>query len=101
MPPPFLGAALSDGVRSILRPGSAHSAFAVLDEFDLELRLSRLKRAQPAMLAQHERLIERLGAFPNQVTAAQYREVAANLAEVERHIEEIEFELLAIRWHRS
>ena len=52
------------------------------------------------MLVQHETLIERLGAFPNQVTAAQYREVAANLAEVERHIVEIEFELLAVRWHR-
>jgi hypothetical protein len=86
-----------------MRPqaGSARSAFAVLDEFELELRLSRLKRAAAAMLAQHERLVERLGAFPNQATAAQYREVAANLAEVERHIVEIEFDLLVIRWHRS
>jgi len=86
-----------------MRPqaGSARSAFAVLDEFELELRLSRLKRAATAMLAQHERLVERLGAFPNQATAAQYREVAANLAEVERHIGEIEFDLLVIRWHRS
>ena len=86
-----------------MRPeaGSARSAFAVLDEFELELRLSRLKRAAAAMLAQHERLVERLGAFPNQATAAQYREVAANLAEVERHIGEIEFDLLVIRWHRS
>jgi len=53
------------------------------------------------MLEQHERLIERLGAFPNQATAAQYREVAANLAEVERHIAQIEFDLIEIRWHRS
>jgi len=83
------------------QPGSAHSAFAVVDEFELELRLSRLKRAAAAMLAQHERLVERLGAFPNQATAAQYREVAANLAEVERHIGEIEFELIAICWNRS
>jgi len=86
-----------------MRPqaGSARSAFAVLDEFELELRLSRLKLAAAAMLAQHERLVERLRAFPNQATAAQYREVAANLAEVERHIGEIEFDLLVIRWHRS
>ena len=83
------------------QPGSARSAFTVLDEFELELRLSRLKRAAAAMLAQHERLVERLGAFPNQATAAQYREVAANLAEVECHIGKIEFDLLAIRWHRS
>ena len=53
------------------------------------------------MLGQHERLVERLGAFPNQATAAQYREVAANLAEVERHIGEIEFELIAMCWNRS
>jgi hypothetical protein len=82
------------------QPGSARSAFAVLDEFELELRLSRLRRAAAAMLVQHERLVERLGAFPNQATAAQYREVSANLAEVERHIGEIEFDLLAISWHR-
>jgi hypothetical protein len=84
-----------------VQPGSAPPVFVVLDEFELELRLSRLKRAQTAMLAQHERLLERLGAFPNQATAARYREVAANLAEVERHIGEIEFELISISWRRS
>jgi hypothetical protein len=84
-----------------LHPGSVRPPFVVLDEFELELRLSRLKRAQAAMLAQHERLLERIGAFPNQAAAAQYREVAANLAEVERHIGEIEFELISISWRRS
>jgi hypothetical protein len=85
-----------------LRSRSAHySAFAALDEFELELRLSRLKRAEAAMLEQQERLTERLLAFPNPASGAQYREVAANLAEIERHIDDIEFELLEIRWRRS
>jgi len=83
------------------QPGSARSAFVVLDEFELELRLSRLRRAEAAMLVQHERLVERLLAFPNPASGAQYREVAANLAEVEHQIGEIEFELLEICWHRS
>ena len=78
-----------------------NAAFAVVDELELELRLVRLKRAQADLLARDERLMERIGAFPgNELTAAQYREVAANLAEVENHIAALEAQLLPIRRRR-
>jgi chromosome segregation ATPase len=75
-------------------------AFAVLHEFEIELRLGRLRRAEAELTARQERLMERIGAFPNPLAGAQYREVSANLAEIENHIAHLEAELLPIRRRR-
>lgn len=76
-----------------LRLTGRSAAFAVLDEFELGLRLLRLKRAEADLMARQEKLMERIGAFPSPLAGAQYREVSANLAEVENHIVELEAQL--------
>jgi predicted nucleotide-binding protein len=69
------------------------AAFAVLDEFELGLRLLRLERAEADLMARQEKLMERIGAFPSPLAGAQYREVSANLAEIANHIVELEAQL--------
>jgi hypothetical protein len=76
-----------------LRLTGRSAAFAVLDEFELGLRLLRLKGAEADLMARQEKLMERIGAFPSPLAGAQYREVSANLAEIENHIVELEGQL--------
>jgi hypothetical protein len=68
---------------------------------DLGDRLMRLKRAEGELTARYDKVSERLAAFPNEVTAHRYRELGANLAEVESHIEAVEAQLLQVRGRRT
>ena len=65
-----------------------------LERVQLQRRLSDLER-------QHERLQERLAAFPNEVTARDERRVASELETVNDRIDKIDATLIPLRLTRS
>ncbi len=71
-----------------------------LPDFDLALERVQLQRRLSDVERRHERLEERLEAFPNEVTAKEERRVASELEAVNNRIDEIDATLIPFRLTR-